>query len=120
VQRHDSRHNEVIFHAEARWLSRGKVLERGLQLARVAGFPCSTRIPNIHSFSRQFLALFESEFCSWIVQFFYIMRKLTWAFRMYLQQHRKRQVMTHVTLKLMKVSLPAHEVCTTISMNKKK
>jgi len=47
------------------------------------------------------------------------MRKLTWDFRMYRQQHRKRQDMTHVTLKLMKVSLPAHEVCTTISMNKK-
>jgi len=47
------------------------------------------------------------------------MKKLTWAFRMYLQQHRKRQDMTHVTLKLMKVNLPAHEVCTTISMNKK-
>jgi len=28
VKRHDSRHNEVIFHAEASWLSRGKVLER--------------------------------------------------------------------------------------------
>jgi len=37
----------------------------------------------------------------------------------YLQQHRKRQDMTHVTLKLMKVNLPVHEVCTTISMNKK-
>jgi len=47
------------------------------------------------------------------------MRKLTWAFRMYLQQHRKRQDMIHATLKLMKVSLPAHEVCTKISMNKK-
>ena len=38
---------------------------------------------------------------------------------MYQQQHRKRQDTTHVTLKLMKVNLPAHEVCTTISMNKK-
>jgi len=28
VQRHDSRHNQVKFHSEARWLSRGKVLER--------------------------------------------------------------------------------------------
>ena len=25
MQRHDSRHNEVIFHAVARWLSKGKV-----------------------------------------------------------------------------------------------
>jgi len=48
------------------------------------------------------------------------MREVTWAFRMYRQQHRKRQDMTHVTLKLMKVSLPAQEACTTISMNKKK
>jgi len=38
---------------------------------------------------------------------------------MYLQQHTKRQDMIHVTLKLMKVNLPAHEVCTTISINKK-
>jgi len=30
VQRHDSRHNGVIFHTEARWLSRGK--ERVFQL----------------------------------------------------------------------------------------
>ena len=48
------------------------------------------------------------------------MRKLTWTFRMYLQQRRKRQDTTHVTLKLMKVNLPAHEVCTTPSMNKKR
>jgi len=32
VQRHDSRHNKVIFHAAARRLSRGKVLERVFQL----------------------------------------------------------------------------------------
>ena len=38
---------------------------------------------------------------------------------MYLQQHRKRQDMTHVTLKLMKVSLPAHEIRTKISVYKK-
>jgi len=63
VQGHDNRHNEVIFHAEARWLSRGKMLERVLQLwqdLRVflaqQGYPIST------NFSRQFLALLESEF----------------------------------------------------------
>jgi len=32
VQRHDSRHNDVVFRAEARWLSRGKLLERVFQL----------------------------------------------------------------------------------------
>ena len=29
---------------------------------KVAGFPCSKRTPTVHQFSRQFLALFESEF----------------------------------------------------------
>ena len=63
MQRHDSRYNEVIFHAEARWLSRGKVLERVFQtVTRVAVFLCSTRIHNIHKFSKLFLALFQSEF----------------------------------------------------------
>jgi len=60
------------------------------------------------------LALFESEFLSRIVQPF------TYDFRIWLQQHRKRQDTAHVTLKLTKVNLPAHEVCTTPSMNKKK
>jgi len=64
MQRHDSRRSEVIFHAEACWLSRRKVLERFFStVARVACFPCSTKIPNMHYISRQFLALFESEFC---------------------------------------------------------
>jgi len=37
-----------------------------------------------------------------------------------MQQLRKRQDMTNVTLKLMKVNLPAQEVCTTPSVNKKR
>jgi len=41
------------------------------------------------------------------------LRKLTWTFRMLLQQRRKRRDTTHVTLILMKVNLPSQEVCTT-------
>ena len=49
---------------------------------------------------------------SWIVQPF------AYEFRMQLQRHRKRQDTARVTLKLMKVIFPAHEVCTTPSMKK--
>jgi len=60
------------------------------------------------------LALFEYEFLSWIVQPF------TYEFRMLLQQYRKWQDTAHVALKITKVNLPAHAVCTTPSMEKKK
>jgi len=48
VQRHDSRHNEVIFDAEERWLSRGNVLERVFQLWQELRVFLAQRIPKIH------------------------------------------------------------------------
>jgi len=74
VQRHSSRHNEVIFHAEARWLSRGKVLQRVFQLWQELPVRLAQRIPTHYPIIlRQFLAIFESEFsvmdraaiCTW-------------------------------------------------------
>ena len=90
--------NEVICHAEAHWLSRGKkkknVRACVSTVARVAGFPCSTRIPNIYLF-KAILALFESEFCHGSCCRLHL-RKLAWTFHMQLQQHRKQQDTTHV------------------------
>jgi len=69
VQRHDSRHNEFIFHAEARWVSRGKVLERVFQLwqeLRVflaqQGYPIST------NFQGNFQLWLNLNSLSWILQ----------------------------------------------------
>jgi len=69
VQRHDSRHNKVIFHAAARWLSRGKVLERVFQLwqkLRVffaqQGYTIST------NFRGNFWLYLNQISLSWIVQ----------------------------------------------------
>jgi len=46
VQRHDTTHNGVIFDAEV--TQRKRVRACVSTVARVAGFPCSTKIPNIH------------------------------------------------------------------------
>ena len=69
MQRHDSRHNEVIFHAEARWLSRGKVVECVFQLwQEFAGFSCSKGYPISTDFQGNFWLCLNLNSFSWIVQ----------------------------------------------------
>ena len=71
MQRHDSRHNEVIFHAEARWLSKGKVLERVFQLwQELRLFLAQEEYPISTNFQGNFWLYFNLNSVSWIVQFF--------------------------------------------------
>ena len=120
MQRHGNRHNEVIFHAEAHRLSRGKVLERVFQLwqeLRVylaqQGYPIST------SFQGKFWLYLNLNSRSWIVQPF-TCEEIDLGFSYVAATRRKRQDTTNVKLKLMKVDFPAHEVCTIPSMDKKR
>ena len=69
MQRHDSRHNEVIFHAEARWLSRGKVLERVFQLwQELRVFLAQEEYQISTNFQGNFWLYLNLNSVSWIVQ----------------------------------------------------
>jgi len=71
VQRHDSRHSEVIFHTEARWLSREKVLQRVLQLwQELRVFLARQEYPISTNFQSNFWIYLDLNSVSWIVQFF--------------------------------------------------
>jgi len=49
LQRHESRHSEIIYHAEARWVTRGNVSEQVFQLRQeLRVFLAQTRSPNVH------------------------------------------------------------------------
>ena len=63
VQRHGSRRNEIIYHAEAQFLSREKVLERVFQLRqKLRAFLAQKGHPLSINFQGNIWALFESEF----------------------------------------------------------
>ena len=119
MQRHDSRHNEIIFHAEARWLSMGKVLERVFQLwQELRVFLAQLGYPIPTNFQGNFWLYLNLNSLSWIVQPF-TYEEIDLRFSYVAATRRKRLDTTHVTLKLMKVDFP-HEVCTTSNMNKKR
>jgi len=69
VQTHDSRHYEVILHPEARWLSRGKVLERVFQLwQELRVFLAQQRYPISTNFQSNFWLYLNLNSVSRIVQ----------------------------------------------------
>jgi len=116
VQRHSSRHNEVIFHAEARCSSR-EVLQRVFQLWQELQVWLAQRIPTHYPLIlRQFLAIFESEFSVMDRAAICIWGNWLGLFACSCN-NAKQQDTAHVALKLMKVNLAAHEVGITHSMN---
>jgi len=115
VQRHESRHNKIIFHAEARWLSRGNVLECVFQLWQELrdfltqqGYSIST------NFQGNVWLYLNLNSLSWIVQPF-AYEEIDMGFAHLAATTQKT---AQITQKLKKVNLPAHEVCTTPTINK--
>ena len=69
--KHDSRHNEVILHAEACWLSRGKVSEHVFQLwQELRVFLAQQEYPISTNFQGNFWLYLNLNSVSWIVHFF--------------------------------------------------
>ena len=69
MHRHGSRRNEVIYHAEARWLSRGNVSDRVFQLRQeLRFFLAQTRTPNVTNFQGKFWLYLNLSSLLWIAQ----------------------------------------------------
>jgi len=81
-QKYDSRHNEVIFHAEARWLFQRKSARACVSTGvRVAGFLAQQGYPYPQNFKAIFGFIWIRILCHGSCSHLHV-RKLTWVFRM--------------------------------------